>query len=130
MAACLGAGDDQDVDTGRGVLDGMLPGTGQRTDQDIVRARSLHDRLRRHAERVDEKFDRVHAGVTMARQPDKKLQAEVKKRLTTVLGMEVIPHFREDPGVLGGVIVRVGDRVMDGSIRRRMKVLRRKMLSG
>ena len=79
---------------------------------------------------LDEKFDRVHAGVTMARQPDKKLQAEVKKRLTTVLGMEVIPHFREDPGILGGVIVRVGDRVMDGSIRRRMKVLRRKMLSG
>jgi F-type H+-transporting ATPase subunit delta len=79
---------------------------------------------------LDQKFDRVHASVAMARSPDKKLQAEVKKRLGVVLGKEVIPHYREDPDILGGVIVRVGDRVMDGSLRRRIKVLRRKMLSG
>jgi F0F1-type ATP synthase delta subunit len=30
---------------------------------------------------------------------------------------------------LGGVIVRIGDRVMDGSLRRRLKILRKQMLS-
>ena len=79
---------------------------------------------------LDQQFNRVHASVAMARAPDKKLQAEVKKRLGVVLGKEVIPHYREDPDILGGVIVRVGDRVMDGSLRRRIKVLRKKMLSG
>ena len=79
---------------------------------------------------VDAKFDRVHAGVSLAREPDRALQDEIKARLTVVLEKEVIPHFRTDPDILGGVIVRVGDRVMDGSLRRRIKILRRRMLAG
>ncbi len=79
---------------------------------------------------LDVKFDRVHASVVMSRTPDKELQNAVKKSLSDVLGKEVIAHYREDPGILGGVIVRVGDRVMDGSLRRRLKVLRRQMLAG
>jgi F0F1-type ATP synthase delta subunit len=39
-----------------------------------------------------------------------------------------VPHFREDPSLIGGMLVRVEDRVMDGSVRRQMAVLRRKML--
>lgn len=77
---------------------------------------------------VDKKFNRVHAGVTVAREPDQELQAVVKKRLREVLGMEVIPHYRTDPAILGGLIVRVGDRIMDGSVRRRMVTLRRKLI--
>jgi F-type H+-transporting ATPase subunit delta len=35
-----------------------------------------------------------------------------------------------NPAILGGLIVRVGDRVMDGSVRRRLATLRRQMLAG
>jgi F-type H+-transporting ATPase subunit delta len=77
---------------------------------------------------VDKKFNRVHAGVTVAREPDLALQGIVKQRLSEVLGMEVIPHFRTDKAILGGLVVRVGDRIMDGSVRRRMVTLRRKLL--
>ena len=79
---------------------------------------------------VDVKLNRVHAGVTLAKPADKKLQDEIKKRLTEVMGKEVIPHLHEDPAILGGAIVRVGDRIMDGSLRRRMVALRRQMLKG
>ena len=64
----------------------------------------------------------------MAREPDMALQEVVKSKLSEALGKEVIPHFRSDPGILGGLIVRVGDRIMDGSVRRRMVTLRRKLL--
>jgi F-type H+-transporting ATPase subunit delta len=77
---------------------------------------------------VDKKFNRVHAGVTLAREPDLALQGTVKKKLSEVMGMEVIPHFRTDKAILGGLVVRVGDRIMDGSVRRRMVTLRRKLL--
>lgn len=79
---------------------------------------------------VDEKFNRVHAGVTVAREPDRQLQEMIHRRLSEVMGKEVIPHFRTDPSILGGLIVRVGDRIMDGSLRRRMMVLKQRMLSG
>jgi F0F1-type ATP synthase delta subunit len=34
-----------------------------------------------------------------------------------------------DPAILGGTIVRVGERVYDGSLRRRMARLRRQLLA-
>lgn len=78
---------------------------------------------------VDIKFNRVHAGVTVARAPDSELQAEIQNRLSVLLEKEVIPHFHLEPKIIGGVIVRVGDRVMDGSIRRKLRTLRDAMLS-
>jgi F-type H+-transporting ATPase subunit delta len=65
----------------------------------------------------------------MARTPDEALRNTVAARLQEATGKEVIPHFREDPGILGGVILRLGDRILDGSVRRRMMRLRRQLLS-
>ena len=79
---------------------------------------------------VDLKLDRVHAGVTLTAEPDARLQQQIVDRLTKVLKKEVRAHFRGDPAILGGVMVRVGDRVYDGSIKRRLNVLRRRMLMG
>lgn len=79
---------------------------------------------------VDVKFNRVHAGITVAREPDETLQREIREGLSRILGQEVIPHFSREPGILGGLIVRVGDKVMDGSIRRKLLRLRKGMLTG
>ncbi len=79
---------------------------------------------------VDAKFNRVHAGITLAREPDERLKRAVRERLSDVVGKQVLPHFRTDPAILGGLIVRVGDRIMDGSLRRRMVALKRQMLEG
>lgn len=77
---------------------------------------------------LDLKFNRVRASVTLARSVHPPLRTEIASRLTKVMGKEVVPHFVEDPGILGGIIVRVGDRVFDGSIRRRVALLRRLLL--
>jgi len=52
----------------------------------------------------------------------------VTKQLSRVLGKNVVPHFHVNPGILGGVVVRVGDTVLDGSVRRRLATLRARML--
>ena len=78
---------------------------------------------------LDRKLNRVRAAVTVARPVDAKLQKQIAARLTEVVGKEVLPHFHEDPGLLGGVVVRVGDRVFDGSVRRRMAQLLRLLLT-
>jgi len=79
---------------------------------------------------LDQALNRVHAGVTLAREPESSLRTDVVKRLEKALGKDVRAHFRADPRILGGVVVRVGDRVYDGSLRRRLMVLKRKMLTG
>lgn len=77
---------------------------------------------------ADQHFNRIHASVVTAREPDAALQKLITERLTKVAGKTVLPHFRTDPLVVGGVVVRVGDRVFDGSIRRRIQLLKSRML--
>ncbi len=79
---------------------------------------------------LDVKLNRVHAGVTLADEADARTQKQVVDRLTKALGREVRAYFRSDPRILGGVVVRVGDRIFDGSVRRRLTVLQRRMLTG
>jgi F-type H+-transporting ATPase subunit delta len=78
---------------------------------------------------LDQKLDRVRAGVTLARTPDERLKRTIQDLLSRQLGKQVIPAFAVDPEILGGAIVRVGERVLDGSVRRRMTKLRRQLLS-
>jgi F-type H+-transporting ATPase subunit delta len=77
---------------------------------------------------VDRHLDRIHAVVSTARPVDEKLGAAIAARLSQVFAKNVLPHFRDDPALLGGVVVRVGDRVFDGSLRRKLKLLRGRML--
>ena len=79
---------------------------------------------------LDRKLNRVHAGVTLAREPDARTEQEIVTRLTEALGREVRAHFRTDRAIVGGVVVRVGDRILDGSVRRRLMALKRRMLTG
>jgi F-type H+-transporting ATPase subunit delta len=90
----------------------------------------LNDISQQYQALVDVQQNRVHAGVTLAAAPDETLTRRIVERLTAVLGKEVRAHMKADPGILGGVVVRIGDRVYDGSLRRRLTTLRRRMLTG
>lgn len=79
---------------------------------------------------VDEMQGRVHAHVSVAREPDPRTQRAIERELARILNKTVVPHFAVRPHILGGTIVRVGDTVMDGSVLRRLNTLRRRMISG
>ncbi|BAH39529.1 MAG TPA: F0F1 ATP synthase subunit delta [Gemmatimonas aurantiaca] len=69
----------------------------------------------------------VHARVTVARETGDEEAKMIAERLSKATGKTVVPHFAVDPSILGGVVVRVGDTVMDGSLRRKLGMLRRRM---
>jgi F-type H+-transporting ATPase subunit delta len=79
---------------------------------------------------LDAAEGRVHARVTVAREMNEADQQALAAQLTRALKKTVVPHVSVNPAILGGVIVRVGDTVMDGSVRRRLGVLRARMGSG
>jgi len=88
----------------------------------------LEDIAAEYEELVDQHLNRLHAVVATARPVDEQLAAAIRKRLSEVFAKDVLPHFRADPGLLGGIVVRVGDLVFDGSLRRKLKLLQHRML--
>lgn len=93
------------------------------------RQQILREMATEYLDLLDQKLDRVRAGVTLARKPDEQLKRSIQEALSRQLGKEVIPAFSVEPEILGGAIVRVGERVLDGSLRRRMTRLRRQLLA-
>ena len=77
---------------------------------------------------VDEAEGRLHAEVTVARAASPAEQSAIAAQLSRALGKTVVPHVRVNPAILGGVVVRVGDTVMDGSVRRRLATLRNRLV--
>jgi F-type H+-transporting ATPase subunit delta len=92
------------------------------------RQRILREVASEYLALVDEKMNRVRASVTLARQPDEKLRRTIEENLGRQLEKQVIATYLVEPEILGGAIIRVGDRVLDGSVRRRMTKLRRQLL--
>jgi F-type H+-transporting ATPase subunit b len=54
-------------------------------------------------------------------------QSTVRQEIVDKLGGAATVSFRVDPSILGGLIVRVGDRVVDGSVIGRLEDLRQNL---
>ncbi len=79
-------------------------------------------------ERVNKERGIITADVTTAVAMDPDLQQTVARRLGTQLGHDpsrlvIRPHV--DPAIIGGVVARVGDTLIDDSVRGRIERLRR-----
>jgi F-type H+-transporting ATPase subunit delta len=72
---------------------------------------------------------RVHANVTVARETSPEDETRIAEQLSRVIGKTVVPHLSVNPAILGGVIVKIGDTVMDGSVRRRLGRLKAQILT-
>ena len=78
---------------------------------------------------VDETSGRVHAQVTVSRETSDADAQMIAAQLSRAFAKTVVPHVSVNPAILGGVVVKVGDRVMDGSVRRRLKTLKARIVS-
>jgi len=70
------------------------------------------------------------AEVTTAAPLDEKQQALVKQALERQTGKTILLQTRVNPEILGGVVARVGDQVIDGSVRQRLQMLKRQLING
>jgi F-type H+-transporting ATPase subunit delta len=77
----------------------------------------------------DVREGRVHVHVTTARSLDADQKAEMAQRLALATGKLIEIHERLEPAALGGVIVKLGDKVIDGTARRRLERLRRALVA-
>jgi F-type H+-transporting ATPase subunit delta len=73
---------------------------------------------------VDAARGREAVTVTAAFELPADLKADVERRLRALLGARTEIRHRTDAGALGGLVVRIGSKVFDHSIRNRLAQLR------
>lgn len=95
---------------------------------DKRRQRLLREIAREYDLMMDERLGRLNVQVTLAHEPDARELTDIASRLTSMTGKSVIPHVQVDRDIVGGIIVRYGDRLLDGSLRRRLIFLRAHMM--
>ena len=72
---------------------------------------------------VDAEAGRIAARVVTARPLDAAAQQEIRAALARRVGAEVVVDFAVDPELIGGVVARIGDVLLDGSIRTQLEQL-------
>jgi len=75
----------------------------------------------------DQKDGRVHAQVISAVPLQKEQLERVRQQLADNLKAEIILDHMVDASILGGVIIRVEGKVIDGSLRKQVERLRREL---
>jgi F-type H+-transporting ATPase subunit delta len=83
-------------------------------------------RVRRGYETLWEEANKLlPVSVTSAVELDEKTVKELGDRIADQTGRRVELSAHVDPDVLGGIVVRVGDSILDASVRNRLDQLRR-----
>ncbi|MEG6522856.1 F0F1 ATP synthase subunit delta [Desulfotomaculum sp. 1211_IL3151] len=78
---------------------------------------------------ANEARGKVAAEVTTAVAIDEQQKQELIKVASRLAGKEVEPTFAVDPSLIGGVVVRIGSKVIDGSIKTRLATIKSRLMS-
>ncbi|MCC6284587.1 MAG: ATP synthase F1 subunit delta [Phycisphaerales bacterium] len=73
---------------------------------------------------VQDRFGRVEVDVFTATPVSADELRSIRDRLASILGKEIIVHPYTDPAMIGGVRMRIGDQLIDGSIATRLRRMR------
>jgi ATP synthase F1 delta subunit len=88
-------------------------------------------RIRRDFERLWEEENRVlPVEITSATELDEQTVRGIGERIGRQTGRRVELTARVEPSILGGIVLRVGNQVLDASIRNRLESLRRQVARG
>ena len=117
------------------VLDEALPGRASDLFRGLFATLAKNGRLElirgitaAYRQMLDERAGRVRVKVTAAANLSDAQQSALTAMLSDLLKQQPVLDVRVDPDILGGMIVQVGDRVIDTSVRTRLLTLRTLLL--
>jgi F-type H+-transporting ATPase subunit delta len=84
---------------------------------DKNRISAVEDITAHYARLIDEISNIAHADIVTARPLKQRTLDDVVKSLEGLTSKRIKPHVKENPEIIGGVIVKIGDTIFDGSVR-------------
>jgi F-type H+-transporting ATPase subunit delta len=94
------------------------------------RLHAFHEVFAAYRREMDERSGISEALVTTARKLDENERKAVESQAAEIAGTKVRATFQEDSSLVGGLILRIGSTVYDGSVRGRLQRLREQLIAG
>lgn len=120
------------------VLENLIQRTNpSRTTANFLRVLLKNDRLTeiseindKFAAILEERSGRVSADVISARELSEGQKQELRGNLERLTGKQVDLRFGIDPGIIGGVVTRIGSTIYDGSVKTQLENLKEQLVNG
>jgi F-type H+-transporting ATPase subunit delta len=120
----------------RPVLERIFAGRCSELLLNLLRVMNRHGRLGalaalavEYQRLLDEQEGNLHVEVTVAAELETGLLEEIGRRVGAALRKRALPRQKVDPDIIGGLVLRVGDKLIDGSVRCQLERCRQRMLA-
>jgi F-type H+-transporting ATPase subunit delta len=78
---------------------------------------------------LDEQLGKIEVDVTVAQKLSPEQLEEVRKKVSAALKKDAIVHQYVDDSIIGGLIIRVQDKLIDASVKTQIQKLREQLLA-
>ncbi len=78
---------------------------------------------------LDEQLGKVEVDLTVAHKLSSEQLDQARQKISQALGRDAVVHQYVDESVLGGVVVRVGDKLIDASVRYQLQAMKEQLLA-
>jgi len=87
----------------------------------------IADVVREYGRMVDEVKGIAHADVTAAVKLSSDEEDKLARRLGDIIGSKVVVSTDVSPEIIGGLVIKVGDKLIDGSTKSQFTALKKRM---
>jgi F-type H+-transporting ATPase subunit delta len=94
------------------------------------RLHAFNQVLAEYRSEIDRRSGISEALITTARKLDDMERGEIEAQAAAIAGNRVRTTFQEDSSLVGGLVLRIGSTVYDGSVRSRLQRLKEELVSG
>jgi len=80
-------------------------------------------------EQLDEQLGKIEVDVTVAQKLTPEQLEEVRKRVSSALKKDAVVHQYVDDSIIGGLVIRVQDKLIDASVKTQLAAMKQQLLS-
>lgn len=118
------------------MLTKLFDGRASKLLLNLLRVMNNHGRLNKLADVIgaydqllDEKLGKVEVDLTVAQPLTNEQVALAQKKISQALKRDAVVHTYVDESIIGGMVVRVQDQLIDASVRTQLQTIKRQMLA-
>jgi len=89
----------------------------------------LHSVTQAYQELLDDQLGKIEVDVIVAQRLDAGALEQVRKRISQALKKDAVVHQYVDEKIIGGIVVRVDDQLIDASVKSQLEAMKRQLLA-